>query len=180
MHSEVLITLGYRRVVKIGQNWGELWKTLSARQNKAMKGRKSNLKSEWCFAATNSVVIMMEKALEIKIKKKKNEARRYKRTPCEQQLSQRRAGLWDIKQVTPPGLTPQSHGGITQQGFLDHAVQSVVPSHFLLLSKPLKHTIHKTQSWELLQSARPKSVGWFNDSLRCFWWGRWMNERSHT
>lgn len=41
---------------------------------------------------------------------------------------------------------------------------SVVPSYFLILSKPLKHTTHKTQSWELLQSARPKSVGWFNDS----------------
>lgn len=40
-------------------------------QNKAMKGCKSSLKSEQCFAATNPVVLMIGKSLEIKIHVKK-------------------------------------------------------------------------------------------------------------
>lgn len=45
-------------------------------QNKAMKGCKSSLKSEQCFAATNPVVLMIGKSLEIKIHVKKKKMMR--------------------------------------------------------------------------------------------------------
>lgn len=62
---------------------------------------------------------------------------------------------------------PRSHGGITPQGSPDCAVLCVVPSYFLMLSKPLKHSIHKTQSWVITVSLAKTCgvVQWLSDVL---------------
>lgn len=67
-------------------------------------------------------------------------------------------------QLVPP---PRSHGGITPQGSPDPAVLCVVPSYFLMLSKPLKHSIHKTQSWVITVSLAKTCgvVQWLSDVL---------------